>query len=433
MNYKKNSELKYSSIEASFIFSFILNSENSEVTNAIYDSLNNGTLLPGLPSIRKGWIPNFTIKSSVFGSKNIPNISCDFGHTYIPPDKEKKMSLLYKDENNETKKRKIVFSSITQLRLNGIGTWTAKIVLPENKSKDGEEPPLKYDFNDLTVLFNLMKTVWDRNSLVEIEFNKSKKIKLFNIFKQSLEDLLSNMNLTNIASIFPSENETGSVFLQNPYPLFACRISQNDYNEHFSNGLKVKSPIAKEIAAICSRTIFTNGHDTIDNTYMKKTFSYDSEYFTNNNLNSKFFVSTHPRACIAISQQFDDDLSKANLYSLILTLELFRMRWYSVVVLNVVLEENIRELDTNPIPSYFLEKVNNTRKKIASLFDDPCSYYFDGSAIGEIGEILEKQLNFKHLEEILYLKSKMLDRTCDDYLQVIHMKELEKRIKWRKD
>lgn len=337
----------------------------------------------------------------------------------------------------------------------GLGLCEIKVELP-----DAQEVDLPTIHN----LLALVKEAGNHDKEIYLSYDKiSSKIIPYDIFINAIYDLFHafsdkkgpvniewesiNKNLNSGKEIHQynvelldcqvaqfSKNHKKKGFLefieyQKPYVVTELTLPGPLYQEIFldenpkmdaKGAIEKRKKYGKELASILLREIKPQNIKYIDPTFP----AWDDlglagiANTTNLNLNSMLYFSLHFRSALIIrngAASKNDDPGPLVIPGILSMIDSIRSRWYSLLILNGLLDVLLRELRKNKGYSLKLTKdILRRRMKLGDVLEDPLLYQWGGGSAPEAYAVARRTFSIERLEKAALQKFTLLDRTMED-------------------
>lgn len=251
-----------------------------------------------------------------------------------------------------------------------------------------------------STVYNVFKFVTDR---IVKDFNDKyhdPNVKLDLLCKEHLNIKLKEPKCPWVVSILELEGTACEVFCGSIPSLESPRAEK-------SRAIRSYEEV---IAPILYRSV--TGEDfQIEPAYINPPMRPEGMGIYNMNLDARLFLHMSRRSILCMCQSQDKNPATYFIPVLLDLCERSHSRWQSLIVLNKILDESLRNFtERESQPKEKLQKMIKLINKFTICLEDPTTYVISGDALREIHEKLVDTYRLKDLMEVVLKKVDMLER-----------------------
>lgn len=332
----------------------------------------------------------------------------------------------------------------------GMGICRFEIEIDKKKSNLN-----RFEKRHLIILTNVAEVRREEQSRFRCHIKNSggKAVNLFSIFNEEVNKLRKAVRSIdpNIKWVEKEENLTYHIegikeskdieHFQDPYVTLFLEIPDNDYKQYLLDADEdtrkkedgEESRYYRDIASIL--LIRSKENKNLDRSFVREYVNCVDEgklldsKLTNMCANSKFFMHLHTEVTLAMYSEKEKDtpLIKTSTTTLHKTISFLLMRWYSYVIANAWLDNEIATIydqflklakapqSFNAIQNFYKkqEEIIELRGKILGILQDPITYRTSSGSSMILYENGMEKLRIKELQEIVSRKIRELDILFD--------------------
>jgi|GEM_PF-5046651 len=139
---------------------------------------------------------------------------------------------------------------------------------------------------------------------------------------------------------------------------------------------------------------------------------------------SRIFIGFQRRSCLLMCPSFEHKPAQFLLPSLVDMMEMLRTRWHGAIVINALLDRDMKLIKGYKSRANFmaLQRFVRRRRQFALLLRDPIPYAFEGASITEISEVAQKKLWIKELLEKTAMKLDTVAKLMEEEVELAQVR-----------